>query len=351
MDKAQIKELKAKLAIAKTKPLNFAFAPAKAVADSACELHATTKAEKLRKTVKADAGVSDNKAVVWGVAKLEDKFLVITCEDEPKRPSVKALRQFLKAAKLSFKVRILDSSGKVLDDELEDEDQDTADQGAVADAPADEADDTPISDDLSESQKKFETLSRMTKTVAEQNPDRAQALLSALQTIGGLVEAGDQDKARAGMARLAAALKKQGSTDQPKTDAKAVSATFKKLVQLRSDTNANFDKLMTTLAQQPDPRINRIANDDYKSVFGGATGLLDSIETDLFAAAGVWNQTQGAERKAAEAEIRHCIQRLRSHLDGNALIALLEDNPFVSSLKIKAPLLAVLNELDGQLAA
>lgn len=336
MDDAQLKELKGNLALARKIPLNFAFAPGSGRKESACEMHRKLPPTKLRMKVKKTTGSAK---VLYGVASVEGKMLSVTCDEEPPRPLIKALRKFLVEVKLKHKIQILDLDGSVLIADEEDE-------GAATDA----KDVSPVAVDDTSLREEFAALSGQVHEYASQTPDRADAMLGALKTIEKLIDAGETDKASAGMARLSAALEKTGSAAQSKTDAKAVSTSIKKLLKLRAETNASYQKLITTLANSGDPRINRIATHGHQAVFGGTEGLLDGMESDLFAAVAVWNKSTGEDRAAAEAEIRVSIGQLRAHVTGNKLIGLLEQNPFGAPLEITAPLTSVLDEIDGQLA-
>lgn len=336
MDDAQLKELKGNLGLAKKVQLNFAFAPGSGRNESACEMHRKLPPNKLRLSVKKQSGSAK---VLCGVASVEGKMLSLTCEEEPPRPLIKALRKFLIEVKLKHKIQILDLDGSVL---VADEEDEIANQG-TKDASIAEVEDTSVREE-------FAALSAKVQYSADQTPDRSDAMLGALNTIEKLIDAGQAGKARAGMERLATALEKQSAAPKSKTDSKGVSASIKKLLKLRVDTDASYDKLKATLAGNDDPRISRIATHGRKAVFGGSDGLLDGMESDLFAAVAVWNKSTGDDRIAAEAEIRFCIKQLRAHVKDSTLIRLLEKNPFGESFQVAAPLVAVLDEIDSQLA-
>jgi len=339
MDDAQLKELKGNLGLAKKVPLNFAFAPGSGRNESACEMHRKLPPNKLRLSVKKQSGSAK---VLCGVASVEGKMLSLTCEEEPPRPLIKALRKFLVEVKLKHKIQILDLAGSVLVADEDDEAADQSDQGA--------ADPSPVATQDTALRDEFAVLSGQAQTSVDQNPDRSDAMLGALKTIEKLSDAGEADKARAGMARLAAALQKQDAAPKSKTDSKGVSASIKKLLKLRVDTDASYQKLKATLAGNADPRISRIATHGRKAVFGGSDGLLDGTESDLFAAVAVWNKSTGEDRIAAEAEIRFCIKQLRTHVEDSTLIRLLEKNPFGEPFQVTGPLVAVLDEIDSQLS-
>lgn len=347
MDDEKFQELKKNLALAKKTPLNFAFALGSGKNENVCEMHRKLPLNKLRQMAKKEAG--SNK-IICGVASVEGKLLSVTCEEEPARPLVKALKKFLIDIKLKHKIQILDLDGSVLVDDEEDTGPQTS-----AEPGADVEDDIQVDEGLTPEElevlnEQFAKLKQLAQTVSDRKPAIAASLTAATDGIRTLIDARDVDRARAAMAKLATVLRKQNEDQDPKTDTQAVSAAIKKLLQLRNEIDDGYSNLMSVMSKHEDEQIRRIATDGHQKIFGGAGGVLDGIETDLFAAVAVWNKAKGDDRSAAEDEIRHCVKRLRTHLSSDKLIGLLENNPFGATLQIAQPLTSVLSEIDEHLA-
>ncbi|MEX0317536.1 MAG: hypothetical protein AB3N21_06280 [Ruegeria sp.] len=350
MDEAKIEDLGKKLTLAKKQPLNFAFAPGSGKNDGACQMDRKLPLNKLRQNVKKASG---NNKTICGVANVSGKMLSLSCEEVPARPLVKGLKKFLIELKLKHKIQILDADGTVVIADDEDEAEATSTGGTPGvEAKADVPDDSlPSADGLEDLKQKFAVVSRQTKLVIEQSPEREKALSSALEAIEKLLDAGEADKVRAGMARLAAALKQQPGAKRSGTNGKAVSASVKKLLKLRSDIDTSYAQLLAALSKHSDARVRKIASDGYQKIFGGAGGVLSGADAELFGAVETWNASTAEARQAAEGDIKRCIEQLKTHLAGNEFIRLIENNPFGASLQISQPLNSVLSEIDSQIAA
>ncbi|WP_171173400.1 hypothetical protein [Ruegeria sp. HKCCD8929] len=96
--------------------------------------------------------------------------------------------------------------------------------------------------------------------------------------------------------------------------------------------------------------MRKIASDGHQNIFGGADGALGGTDADLFAAVATWNASTAEARRSAEGDIKHCIGQLKTHLDSNTFIRLVENNPFGTSLQISQPLNSVLSEIESQIA-
>ena len=132
-------EIKKLLAVAKTKPIPFAFNPGADVKDHYLGMDRKKPATVLGKAALADG---PSKKFAFGTATLEGKLLTLTCERTV--PSMaRKLKQYLKLNKVQVNIQILDLDGEPIEADITDDVPDDPEmEQAVADpAPNDEEDD------------------------------------------------------------------------------------------------------------------------------------------------------------------------------------------------------------------
>ena len=216
-----------------------------------------------------------------------------------------------------------ESGALVISDEALDKDPD---QEEAQTAPQAETGAGPELDDLKQ---KFTALVRQVKEAIKQDPGRKETLSAQASAIGKLLEQGDAARARGAMVQLLDAVKQGGGAEHAAAEggAKGTGAAIKKLLTLRTETEAGYARLLAEMAKHDDARVRRIASDGHQKLFGGAGGLLDGLDAELFDAVKAWGSASGEDRRQAAQAIKRCADRLSGHLPGNTFISLMETIP------------------------
>ena len=240
-------DLKRHIKFAKEKSLPFAYNPGGPKEEDYFALHRKRSAEQLGKAAKKDG---PSAKVAFGEAKVDGRVLELRCTKA--LPSMaRKLKQHLKANKVSMNIRILDESGAVLEEDIEDLPEDPE---LDADSPTEQEAiraglDEDIEDDAAEEQELAET----DEVSLEDEPEAAEAapeaevkddpsdvvaglkriqpaVMAAPEPVGaklkevmtrivGLLKGGDVGEARDMFAKLEAAVARLPATGAPAPEA------------------------------------------------------------------------------------------------------------------------------------
>ncbi|AVO38764.1 hypothetical protein [Pukyongiella litopenaei] len=121
-------ELKKTIAIARKKPLGFAFSPGSKDSEHILALDRRKSGEMLGRGVKKESGSS---RVAHGSCEVVGKELRLTC-DRTLSGMAKKLKKFLKANKVPLNVVVLDADGTEIESDIGDLDEDGTDDAAQA---------------------------------------------------------------------------------------------------------------------------------------------------------------------------------------------------------------------------
>ena len=130
----------------------------------------------------------------------------------------------------------------------------------------------------------------------------------------------------------------------PAGEAPDVTALADHFLDGKAEAAKSVDKLRGVLAKSDDPDTVRIA--DF-----GLDGLTDGNSVALMAALRELGSAAPGARGKAAGKVASCCSAYRSFLSGDPIIAMCEDNPFVSGVRIVAPLTAALDRIESGLAA
>lgn len=200
-------------------------------------------------------------------------------------------------------------------------------------------------------------------------PDAAQAPLARLQdALGKLVTRiralpeGEARNMLGGQARDIMALIKEGAVERAISALKTLSQDLTAAEQIGStptaptldalalwrDAKEACDVGISALQQKimsfDDPDLRRIAE-------FGLNGVTEGVQTGLMAALFTYNSTSGADRIKAAAVVAARAAEARKLLEGDQVIALVEDNPFGVKVDIRGTLGATLRQLETLAAA
>jgi hypothetical protein len=121
LDSARLEELKSNLALARKRPLAFELCLGKSPETTVLLNHKTKDPETVGRLAKKEGETSK---VVFGMMSVGGKNLDLSIACDPIPGLARKTKEMLKAAGLKFKVRILDASGNLLEENSDDEDQD-----------------------------------------------------------------------------------------------------------------------------------------------------------------------------------------------------------------------------------
>lgn len=105
LDPAEMKKL---VKLSRSKSMPFAFCPASGDEEPLFTIHRRKQPDKLGKGAKKEA---EQTKVAFGSMKFEGKELVLTCQKVVPRLG-KVLQKYLRANKISVKVKVLDKDGE-----------------------------------------------------------------------------------------------------------------------------------------------------------------------------------------------------------------------------------------------
>ena len=244
-------EIKKMLKKARKQPIAFAFSPGKSEEDSYLGMDHRKPAKMLGKDAK-EQGEGNKHA--FGTAVLDGKLLILTCERE--MPSLaKRLKKYLGTQKVKVNVQVLDASGNLLEEDVEDlpddpeMDADEADDETTA-TPAPGAAPEPAAapGDISQvpadrpavTRMLVERLNALRPKIEATPASFAEKLVAAQNGIVDQIRKGDIEQAETNLARLEQTLSRVAAAQNGAASAEqAASAQWKKIVgQLQSDVPA-----------------------------------------------------------------------------------------------------------------
>lgn len=196
-------------------------------------------------------------------------------------------------------------------------------------------------------------------------PDAAQAPLARLQdALGKLVTRiralpeGEARNMLGGQARDIMALIKEGAVERAVPALKTLSQDLTAAEQIGSTPTAptldalavwrdakeacdvGISALQQKILSYDDPDLRRIAE-------FGLNGVTEGVQTALMAALFAYNSTSGADRIKAATVVAARAAEARKLLEGDAIIALVEDNPFGLKVDIRGTLGPALRQLEA----
>jgi len=197
-------ELKKLLKVAKKREIAFAYAPGKKPEDDVFSLDRKKAPDVVSRLVRKE---SDGSKYAFGLASVNGKVISLMCERELPNMA-KSLKKLFKAEKCPMNVVILDQSGNVLEEDIEDlPDDDLLD------------DEDDLDDEEQDDEARRKTVLEMAGTVKNKLgglPENVRKALSEhYASAVKALQAGDLDTAESGFKKLLAAINK---VDAPKTD-------------------------------------------------------------------------------------------------------------------------------------
>lgn len=233
MTAEEIFEVKAGLAVAKNKSLNFAICMGKSPAAIVVLLHKTRSADVLAREVKAQG---ETKKIAFGRLDVVGSVIELRCEDAVPTGIAKQVRLFLAANKMSFKVKAMDPTGATADAEDDDASAKPAAtaQGAPAETQAQSPSD-PVADPVAdpgttettaveEPSAQAKEWARIVETVTPQVSAFVQSGAEKAAQVGAIWQAaqtaaanGKIADAKAAVAKIMPVLKQPAAGSQPST--------------------------------------------------------------------------------------------------------------------------------------
>ncbi|WP_204325946.1 hypothetical protein [Sulfitobacter sediminilitoris] len=186
MTKADLQPL---LKLARKQPVAFAFNPGKSDNEHYFNMDRRKKPAVLGKVAKTDG---PGAKFSFGTVEIDGKLLNLTCE-KALPAMAKKVKKFLKSLKISLNVQVLDTSGNVIDSDVED-------------LPDDEMDDDGNQNtDLSSLSQRLSDIEARLETVPTAPAEKIRPLLPKVE---GYIQAGDADQADAALSKLEAVIGK-----------------------------------------------------------------------------------------------------------------------------------------------
>lgn len=302
-------ELKKLVAMAKKRDLNFAYCPGNDPKEDVFVLDLRKKPEVIGRTARAEG---TGTKLGFGTAKAKGKVLSLTCEKELPQMA-KKLKKFLKFEKIPMNVVVLDMSGKVLEEDVEDLGEDEDDDDAdVADVTEEEETEDGTSEDTDDDAGRIKSLKARAADLKQKieglaNADMQAKLGKAYTGAVGALKSGQLDTADGVLTKLEAALDKM----PPAGSAAASTETdpaLAKLQQVSDRLKKQIDDL-----ENPDAasKLNtahgmletQIADGDVKKAATTAKALGDAITRAAAAAAPASADTEAADTDAGTEDL------------------------------------------------
>ncbi len=292
-------ELKKMVAMAKKRDLNFAYCPGNDPKEDVFVLDRKKKPEVMGRVARAEG---TGTKLGFGTAKVKGKVMSLTCERELPQLA-KKLKKFLKSETINMNIIVLDMSGQVLEEDIEDLGEDEDDEDVFVDDGDDDDDDGSqgqetaeeggsdvIADDDAALLKSLKArAAEIQGGIKAASPEAQAKLIPVFKVAVGAMQSGDLAKADDTFTKLDAALDKMAGAGVAQ-DASA-------------DTNdpalARLAEVSATLLK----RIEDLGNSETAPKLRAAHGILDGqIEAgDAKKAAGTAKALGDAITRAAEA--------------------------------------------------
>ncbi|EEB82854.1 hypothetical protein [Roseobacter sp. GAI101] len=286
-------QLKKMMAMAKKRDLSFAYCPGNDPKEDVFVLDRKKKPEVIGRVAR---GESTGTKLGYGTAKVKGRVIELTCERELPQMA-KKLKKFLKFEKIPMNVLVLDSSGNVLEEDIED----MPDDGLLDDVADDEGDGN---DDVSEAAENEDAaknapdaasddaeLLKKLKARALQvqgaikgvKPDAQAPLVAGFKTAVGALQGGDLPKADDMLTKLERAIAKlSGQGTAADASAKTEDPALKRLAEVSAVLSKRIDALgevdgASRLRAVHGMLDDQIASGDAKKATGTAKALGDAI--------------------------------------------------------------------------
>lgn len=137
MNAEQIEEMKSLIGVARKRPLNFGLCIGKQPEGTVLEMHRVKNPETLGLLAKKSG---ETGKIAVGTLAVKGKIVTLSCAEDPPAGLAKRTKQFLKFFDLKMNVRVADTEGTVLDEDVDDDGgPEEADAAAVDMATADGA--------------------------------------------------------------------------------------------------------------------------------------------------------------------------------------------------------------------
>jgi hypothetical protein len=348
VDEEAIEEVKALLAVARKRQVNFGLCLGSDPEDTVLVLHRMKSPDVLARQAKKEG--STNK-VAQGSIEVQGKVVQLSCTDDPPAGTAKRLKRFLATvAKMKFAVRLVDASGAVLDEDLDDDDAQAASEAGAS------AQDQPgAEDDTGALQARLQAaLDRLAPRIAQARAANEKAgpvldkLTAEVQAAGA---AGDGGAAKQRLEQIVAVLGKVLPQD---AQADKAPISIVALGKARHEWIATREKVFADLA-----RLKRQIEIDYADMpeaaaaVTGALARLDRLIADLNMALHddldeVLN-ADPAERPAKSVKARATMAAFAKLLKSDPIFKELDGNDILSDVAITAPLASRLSQINAAL--
>ncbi|MEP5732005.1 MAG: hypothetical protein ABJL67_21810 [Sulfitobacter sp.] len=267
-------ELRKLIRVAKQRPLAFASSPGKDDGDFVFALHRKRTPDALSRAVKKE---STTNKIAYGLCAIDGKLMSLTCEQE--LPGLaRKLKKWLKKQKAPHNIKILDESGNLIEDDIEDLPDDPLDaDGNDGGGGADLFDDEGAQTDPRVDALRQKVIKLVPQIRALSGPAHVK-LQAAAKSVLELINAGDLEAAAKLIAAIGAGLKKAAGTQPASEDAKKATAELaEKLKTLRPECMAAKAPVNEKLMKVWEIAANKLRGQD----FDGARTAIKNIEDAL----------------------------------------------------------------------
>ncbi len=359
MESEAIEEVKALLAVARKRPVNFGLCLGSDPEDTVLVLHRMKSPEILARQAKKEG--STNK-IALGVVDVQGKVAHLSCAEEPPAGTAKRLKKFLaNVVKMKLAVRLVDASGNVLDEDVEEEDllADAGDEGAEAEVAEAEAEPDTASEpgaaDTDLTARVQAALDRLKPRIAaarEANEKAGPVLDKLIADLRAAGEAGDGGALKQRLEQIVAVISK---VLPPAGEAAAAPISIVELGKARHEWIATREKVFADLG-----RMKRQIEADYADMpeaadaVNGALSRLDRLIADLNMALHdeldeVLN-AEPANRPAKAAKARATMADFAKLVKSDPIFKELDGNDILPDVAITGPLVSRLAQINKALS-
>lgn len=249
MSAEDLDELRALLAVAKKRPMNFAICMGKKPEDTIFVLHRMKAPEILGRQAKKDG---DTPKVTFGVVEVKGKKALLTCQSDIPAGIAKATKKFLTVNKMAMKITVLDAAGNLAEDdgeaeELDDEEGTVADVAEAADSDGGAEEQAATGEDAEPAPEidraaLLKRLGTMREAIAALSPEAQGKLGEPFRKLVDLVKAEELGRAQAGADKLDAAIAMLAGAATP-PQGQAADPQAQKLQQVAAATRARIEQV------------------------------------------------------------------------------------------------------------
>lgn len=283
--------IKANIAVARKRDLNFALCQGKQPEGTILKLDRKRKPDMLAKQAKKDG---DTPKVAFGTLSVKGKKAIFACEESPPPGFAKKTKQFFRTMNMKFGVVIADTSGNILESEV-DADEEEDDQNAAATQPEDTSNEQSSGPDSSAWDKVAKAFTPLVEKAVAAGGDRGPKIAAAWKMAEDA--AGNEDYA--GAIKIAQKIK-PALTEAPDNnedpdakrwaaDAPRVEELLNRVLAAGAGDTSKFRAAWGMAAERADG-----------GDFSGAMKVLDRLEPLLQdAASNIGDENRNAEADAA----------------------------------------------------